>query len=304
MIKFYTLCLAFACIGMMNAQEVGVSVELVYSDDGTVTDYPAGFSTWRIYAVLPDESDFLSSVYATFDSAPLTITTSTNQIWNSEFGAVSSVGINSAVFDLYPASEYDSFITIGQEDMTGEGPVTYIALSPSSTVIDDSFGVIGLEDYMAPNLYLVDGAWFNLIDDPDGVAGGDLKVLVAQVTTDGDIEVCMNFQVFTGGQNGDLTYYDDYCATSGSPLSISEFEVPNQMTVIPNPMVEQVKVDLNGLNVKYIYVRDVQGKIVQTIAVNSQFETIKRNGMHPGFYLIQLVGSRGTILESQGLIVK
>lgn len=302
--KLYTLCLAFLCAGMMNAQEVGVSVELVYSDDGTVADYPTGFSTWRIYAVLPDATDFLSSVYATYASAPLTITTSTDQIWNSELGGVSTLTVNSAIYDLYPVAEYDSFITIGQEDMNGVGPVTHISLAPSTSVIDDSFGVIGTGDYIAPNLSMIDGAWFNLMDDPDGVAGADLKVLVAQVTTNGDIEVCMNFQVFTGGQNGNLTFYDEYCDAQLSPLSISEFEVPNQMTVTPNPMVEQVKVDLNGMNAKYIYVRDVQGKTVQTVAVNSQVEIINRNGMHPGFYLLQVADNTGTILESQRLIVK
>lgn len=303
--KIYTLMLAMACSAFMFAQDVDVSIELVYTDDGTVEGYPAGFSTWKIYAVLPAADDFLSSVYATFDSAPATITTSTNQIWNSAQGGVSALTINPAIWEVFPAAQYDSYVTIGQEDMTGEGPVTYISISPSVTAFDDSFGVNGnLDEYLAPNLTIVDGAWFNIIGDPDGEAGDDLKVLIAQVTTDGDIEVCMNFQVFLGGENGEMTVYDEYCDMQLSPLSIGEIEKQNIASIAPNPMNEQTVINFNGLDVALIQVRDLSGKIVEVIPANMASVTLDRKEMNSGLYLIQMIDSHGGILECQRLVVR
>lgn len=303
--KLNAVLFAILCVGLLNAQDISVSIELSYSDDGTIEGYPEGFSTWKIFAVLPAEDDFLSSVYATFDSEPMTITTSTNQIWNSQFGGVSSSTVNSAIWDLYPVAAYDSYITIGQVDMSGEGPVTYVVIAPTTTAIDDSFGLGGtVEDYLAPNLYVTDGAWFNLTGDPDGEAGPDLKVLIAQVTTNGDIEVCMSFQIFEGGQSGNTTFYDQFCDAQLSPVSVSEFDGHGQVSIGPNPMTHQTVVNLNGQNVSLIEVRDLRGKIVQAIAVNSQTVVLDRQGMKSGFYLIQMIDDKGSILESQRLIVQ
>ena len=303
--KFHALFLAVLCTSITMAQDVSVSIEMVYSDDGTVEGYPEGFSTWKIYAILPAADDFLSSVYATFDSDPLTITTSTNQIWNSAHGGVSAMTMNSSVWDVLPVTQYDSYVTIGQEHMNAEGAVTYLTLSPSFTVIDESFGSNGeMEEYIAPNLYIEDGAWFNLIDDPDGVAGDDMKVLIAQVTTDGDIEVCMNFQIFAGGQNLDMTFYDDYCDMQLSPLSVSEIEQQNVVTIAPNPMNDQTVINFNGLDASRVNVRDLSGKIIQSVPVNATSTALSRTEMSTGIYLVQVINTKGAILESQRLIVR
>ena len=303
--KFRALFLAVFCTSITMAQEVSVSIELDYSDDGTVEGYPEGFSTWKIYAVLPAADDFLSSVFASSDGAPLTITTSTNQIWNSAYGGVSAMNINSSIWDVMPVAQYDSYVTIGQEDMNAVGAVTYLTLFPSFTVIDETFGSNGeLEEYVAPNLYIEDGMWFNLIDDPDGVAGDDLKILIAQVTTDGDIEVCVSFQIFAGGQNQEGTYYDDYCGMQLNPLSVSDVEQQNVVAIAPNPMNDQTVINFNGLDASCVNVRDLSGKIVQSVPANATSAILDRNELSTGIYLIQVINTKGAILESQRLIVR
>ncbi|HBZ97442.1 MAG TPA: hypothetical protein DEO57_06310, partial [Phycisphaerales bacterium] len=74
--------------------------------------------TWTVdvYAVLTNGST-LETVSGTSD-APLTISPSTS-FYQNEFGSSTSTGINSALFAALPDVEYDSFVTIGLLDQTG-----------------------------------------------------------------------------------------------------------------------------------------------------------------------------------------
>jgi hypothetical protein len=58
--KLLTLLVAFCCLGSMNAQLVDVIVETFGTSGGT---YPAGHTTYRVYARLQDPTDFMSAVY-------------------------------------------------------------------------------------------------------------------------------------------------------------------------------------------------------------------------------------------------
>ena len=46
-----------------SAQVTSITVEEIYTDDGSVTDYPAGYSTYHIYANLTNTNDVVATVY-------------------------------------------------------------------------------------------------------------------------------------------------------------------------------------------------------------------------------------------------
>lgn len=303
--KIYTLITALLLTCTFSAQEVGVSIELVYADDGSMANFPEGYSTWHIYAVLPGTDDFLSGVYAAMGEDPLSIET-TGLIWNSGVGSTSGANINPVLYDDYPELQYDSWITVGESEMGGTGEVQYISLLPTFSAFEDTFGVGDGTDFTTGDFYLEDGMWFNIIGDPDGTAGDDNKVLIAQVTTNGDISVCMNFQVFEGGMNGDLTFYDQYCGSELNPIPTTVESTQGHMeaSISPNPMNEMTQISLNGLNADRIEVRDISGKLVSTLNVNSQNEMLHRGNLNTGFYLVQILDKKGVISESHRLVVQ
>ena len=94
---------------------------------------------------------------------------------------------------LYPLNQYDSFWTIG--------------MLTSDQVFDGTPGVIptpiinGVPDPDVCNTSIVDGS-FSAIGAPNAIAGDDLRVEVARVTTCGDWTFSANCQVFVNGDQG------------------------------------------------------------------------------------------------------
>jgi hypothetical protein len=184
-----------------QAQMVDIEVEafLVHPDtpysDGTDL---SGFTTYRVYAVTQNTGDFVSAVYGVNDI--ITQLSSTTSFWQSPFGGVTADNINPAFFSSFPSMEWDSFVTIGKLKATDPGPQIFLAEDP---------GLPWIAPFEAGNpismCCAIGGSWFtvNFGPDPDespnGYAGDDYKVLIAQLTTDGDIFGCINAQVFVNG---------------------------------------------------------------------------------------------------------
>lgn len=292
--KVYTLftflaCFCFTAVNTNAQTEVDVLIELVYQDDGTVAGYPAGFNTWRIYALLPNSADLLSAVYATEDAPALSISTSTNQIWNAPLGGYLGSDINPVAFSSDPSTEYDSWVTMGAEDNTFGGFLSALSTLPTMNVIAETFGCSGTTPEIDANLNVVDGAWFTLLGNPNGVSyGADNRILIGQVTTDGDITVCMNFQVFPNGVSGDLTEYDNYCSTATLPLSIDE-QVSSQAALAPNPSNgdTQLMIDATA-SVEAIAVHNIAGQLVMNVQPNSTAVTLPGSQLENGIYLVEV----------------
>lgn len=300
------LLLAIGSMNLAHAQtEVNVSIELVYSDDGTVQGYPAGYNTWRIYAILEGSNDFLSFVYAVTGGDPLTISTSTGHIWNSGEGAILGSDINPSIFDIEPAAAYDSWVTVNMEDDNADGYVNALCLLPSSSAIDDTFGASAGVDEVDDDLYVEDGGWHTLLSDNNGfVLAPDNRVLIAQVTTDGNIEVCMNFQVFPDGINGELTEYDNYCNSAMAPLSVEEqsFEAPS---LSPNPARNFSMLQLDSrISDANVEVLDLTGSTVQQHRVTDNRVKLETTDLSSGVYLVRISHSEGTVQETLRWIVE
>ena len=114
----------FSFVGVMgtvllaSAQLTGISIENVLEHNGTVGDIPAGYTTYRIYAELTNELDFVSAVYGD-DSAPMSLQ-STGNIYQTPLGGLIGTDINSAFFVGFHEMEYDSWFTIDAE-FAGDG---------------------------------------------------------------------------------------------------------------------------------------------------------------------------------------
>ena len=139
-----------------------------------------GYVTWRVYAEFDDPNDQLIAFYG-YDLEPLEIHTA-GDFYQNSFGGPTSINISSSQWGFVPDMEWDSFLTVGYPDNTGN--------------LMQNVG-FDYTDFEAGNSWTVDdligGSIFNLPGDPmSSPVGG--KVLIAQLTTNGDLDLFMNFQ--------------------------------------------------------------------------------------------------------------
>ena len=106
----------------LQAQLTGLSIETVFEHDGD-GPIPDGYTTYRIYAELTNEFDFVSAVYGDA-TAPMSLQ-STGNIYQTPFGGLLGTTIIAAFFSAFPEMEYDSWLTIDASFAgDGEGELT------------------------------------------------------------------------------------------------------------------------------------------------------------------------------------
>ena len=179
--------------------------------DLNLCEYPTpeldGYTTYRIYANLTNEYDFVSAVYGDSQDPMFLNNTDIFQVAaGGDFA--SNVTINPALVAAFPALPYDSWFTIGAEDAS-QGGALQTTFGSSSELI---------QNFQAGQGFLVadpiGGSWFNtypcvgqdLATCSEGVvgfAGADLKVLIGQITATGDVTGLFNVQVFVNGIQDD-----------------------------------------------------------------------------------------------------
>ena len=159
-----------------------------------------GYSTYQVFVETVNSTDFLSSVSG--DAINPTYVTSTTNFYHAALGAGVPNGINSLLFPVYPDLAYDSWVTIGLSGVPnagiGEANVSTVQSSanPWFTNFDPGGGLPGGDISIDDG---IGGAWFALNGDANGVAGDDLKILVGQFTTTGELGGQMYVQVFIEG---------------------------------------------------------------------------------------------------------
>ena len=160
----------------------------------------AGMSTYRVYAVLPQEGDFLSSISGE-GSFSTQIRTSTS-FYQHHLGGHVPNGLNPFLFGQFPELEYDSYVTIGlsqsPDALAGEANINVAGTDWTSNFEDGGDVVLNGQ---------FGGAWFALAGDANGYAGADRRVLVAQLTTDGAINGQIFAQVFPQGDGGNAQLF-------------------------------------------------------------------------------------------------
>jgi len=167
-------------IGTATADFQGISIEVIESglQDGGVD---IG-TTYRIYALV-DEGGEVDAVYG--DETNLLNIESTTSFYQNGFGGYGTP--SAGLFGFFPPLEYDSFVTIGLLDDEDDAMLD-IGIDWSD--FEDNGGAINTDN----------GTWFATPDEPQ-VQAVDGRVIIAQLTTDGDVNGLVNLQ----GKNEDLT---------------------------------------------------------------------------------------------------
>ena len=175
-----------------NFEGYGLEQEIV-SFDGI-----AGMTTYRFYITTPNATDVVSAVSG--DAEVPTYINTTTSFYQDELGSVFPNGVNPLLFDTYPGLEFDSWVTIGisqSPDLSASEAAISMAEAESWTTEFENGQNLAIDGFFG-------GAWYVTSDNSNGIAGDDNKVLLAQLTTDGDLSGQFLVQVFPNGESDGL----------------------------------------------------------------------------------------------------
>jgi hypothetical protein len=199
---FLLFCLAALTSGMAQANFVGIESEvLTESEYGTV---------YRVYATFDNPTDELVAIYA-LETAPIEVTCSTS-FFQSAVGSPLATGSNPAFFSFFPDLEFDSWFTIGSENSNGTSDIQQVGMDEYFTAFEAGNGFT-INSFIGGSFFLIPNV------SSDAEAGDDLKVLIGQFTTDGEVGLCLNFQWDDAASN--TSNDEGYCITfGGSTVSV------------------------------------------------------------------------------------
>jgi len=176
--------------GICDEDEQAASsfVQLGYDVVGQNT--VGGMTTYRVWVELADPTEQLVAVYG-FDSVPLTINTTT-EFYQNPLGGALAVDYNPAVLPVDPLLEFDSWLTVGGEDNTAD--VSTIGLDFAA--FEGSGGAVVADNVNGGSVFIYPDLEPTAFPDADG------HVLIAQLTTDGEVHLTVNLQTRTAdGEN-------------------------------------------------------------------------------------------------------
>ena len=183
------------------ADNDGYCIELRNIADHTTGDL-AGMTTYQVYLHTEDPADFVTAVYGNIDE-PLNVSTSTN-FYQHILGGVTPENVNPLLLPNFPELAFDSWVTEGLD-----GPANATAGESGASVVNSpnqnwalpfepGSGLPGSDIVMDDE---VGGVWYILNGDANGLPAADGTVLLAQLTTDGDVSGTVNVQLFPAGDN-------------------------------------------------------------------------------------------------------
>ena len=160
------------------------------------TNAIAGYITYRVYITTPNATDKVSAVTGQA-SNPMYVET-TGDFYQHPNGGVFPNGINPILYSFVPEIEFDSWFTIGIDaapvSANGEGNIQGLPEPEAWSSVFEGGSGFQIDD-------IIGSGWFVNPDVTNGVAGDDNKVLLAQLTTNGDLSGQFYVQVFPEGDN-------------------------------------------------------------------------------------------------------
>ncbi|HAY56230.1 MAG TPA: hypothetical protein DCX49_02275, partial [Flavobacteriales bacterium] len=162
-----------------------------------------GLTAYRFYINMLDATDRMSAVYGNNEAslevnAPAGVFNSTfNASWNAS-------GINPAFVPVFPELVDDTYATIG---LDGPAASSELADAADPSVVEDNNQLITpffLEANATTLLSntVTGSSWYILNTASNGLPDADMRVLIMQVTTAGNVSGQMNVQVFPLGDGG------------------------------------------------------------------------------------------------------
>ncbi|MCH1584246.1 MAG: T9SS type A sorting domain-containing protein, partial [Flavobacteriales bacterium] len=159
-----------------------------------------------------NETDFLSSVYGGEGEA-LSLTTTTG-FFNSDFGGTTGGDINPALLAFFPDLAADSWLSIGLEANPVDDETAVSAVESSGQPFLACFAA---GDPLSGTDVLIDdetgGAWYILNGASNGLPDENMRVIIFQITTAGELCGLVNVQLFEEGDgfSGDTRLTFDFC---------------------------------------------------------------------------------------------
>ena len=187
---------------------------------------------YRFYVQMQDATDRMSAVFGN-DQASLIINTPAgafNSAFNSSWNAS---GINPAFLPVFPDLADDTYATIGLE---GPASTSGIAGAADPSIVEDANQPV-TPYFLTPgatnltSTTLTGASWYILNTAANGLPDANLRVLIAQVTTAGDISGQMNYQVFPLGVGAD----QQQVSVSLTALARSVAVAAATLAVVPMP---------------------------------------------------------------------
>ena len=207
--NFRLLIIGFAVmfVSTTNAQMTGITFEVDTAFYGPNTPSPEdtfdplgtldGYVTYKVYAEFTNTTDVLSAIYsdvAVLGTIPMEIDAPCG-CFNPVTTSVLMDASNSSFFwDAFPLWQYDSYWTIGMESSDAPGDI------PQSIDLPDGSDICSSS--------ISDGALFVLSSPINAVAGTDLRILIAQVTTCDDWCLGASFHVFVEGVQANPQFFE------------------------------------------------------------------------------------------------
>ncbi|MEC8361299.1 MAG: hypothetical protein VX002_03275, partial [Bacteroidota bacterium] len=169
----------------------GIDVETVLEH---TTGALAGLTTYRVYLTTVSSTDGVSAIVGDNEFA-LSFATTTSFYQESIFGGPTPNNISAPALALLPNLAYDSWVTIGLDGpaSAADGEVNPSLLAGSWDDTFENGNSFVVDDNQGSGWYLLPPTASN------SLAGDDLRVLVAQLTTDGDVSGSFRAQVFPEG---------------------------------------------------------------------------------------------------------
>ena len=168
----------------------------------------AGLTTYRVYLTVPNAADQVTS-FTGNDEFPIALETTTS-FYQNVFGGVTPMDISSGALSLVPELAYDSWVTVGLDQAPGAGEGSIGVIPGSWSTAFEAGNSFSVNDGVGSGWYIIPPLASN------GLAGDDHKVLVAQLTTDGEISGSFRTQVFPNGDQVNDVRSDLSFSQSGS----------------------------------------------------------------------------------------
>lgn len=194
-------------LGGMSVEEIPIpqlELNLIEAEIGP------GVHCYRIYACMDDPWWELQALYGDYTGDwSLTLE---GEVYQDPMGGPMALNVNPLLFDLFPALQYDSWYTIGLEN--NESQTLYADAGVDPLALFES-GQEFLE-----NTYdgaIIAGFW--LPPNSEGSPDENGRVLVSQITTNGNFEMSFCFQFRK--LNSDGTVFEPITANQSLSVSIA-----------------------------------------------------------------------------------
>ncbi len=196
----------------ITAQMTGISIEVDTAFYGVDTPNPEdtfdvtgeldGYVTYQVFADFTNPTDLLSAIYSdvvALGTIPMEIDAPCGCFNPVETSLAMDGSNNSFFWGAIPMWEFDSYWTIGMESGDSPGVLPQTIGLPNGTEICSEL--------------ITDGSVYTTGGPINAIAGDDLRVLVAQVTTCDDWFFSANFQIFIGGDQSQIQFFESLAPT-------------------------------------------------------------------------------------------